>query len=181
MLAANSSNTSGRKFINKTPCAKFVISGRLVAQESKWEVWRETLKKTPGGPSLWKLPDIKMEEGISFFHLYPKQCQSLVHILFFFQFGNLIVMMDGVTKFKMKRELWLLDCNYCSFDLDLVHEVAAHFHAETQEYWAKSLKMSNRVQSIVIKLSKLSKSGSWAGKKKKTSGWNTIKNNLLNQ
>lgn len=178
MLAANGSNTSGRKFINKTPCAKFVISGRLVARESKWEVWGETLKKTPGGPSpTW--PHIKMEEEISFFRLYPKQCQSLVHGFAFFQFGNLIFMMDDVTKFTMKRELWLLDCNYRSFDLDLVHEVAAHFHAETQEYWAKSSEMSNRVQPTVIKLCKLSKSGSW--KEKKRSAWNDVKNNLLNQ
>lgn len=171
MLAANSANTSGREFINKTPCAKFVISGCLFAQESKCEVWRETLKKTPGGPSLWKRSDIKMEEGISFFRLYPKQCQSLVYMFVFFQFGNLTFMMDDVMKFKMKRELWLLDCNYCSFDLDLIHEVAAHFHAETQEYWAKSSKMSNRVQPIVIKLSRLSKSGTKKKKKLLVETW----------
>lgn len=95
------------------------------------EKWKETLKKPPEVPHYetvrWRR---------EFFSLYPKQCQSLVQIFVLFHLGNLRFMMDAVMKHKM----WLLDCNYCSFDLDPIQEVAAHFHAETQEYWAKSWK-----------------------------------------
>lgn len=161
MLAGNSTNTSGREFINKTPCAKSVISGHVFVQERKREVWRETLKKHPEVP-----PYETVRWRREFFHLYPKQWQSLVQIFVLFHLGHLIFMMDDVMKFKTKRKMWLLDCNYCSFDRDLIHEVAAQFHAETQEYWAKSSKTWNRVQPTVIKLSK---SGRWKCRGKKWS------------
>jgi len=129
------------------------IRSSLCTREQVWSV-KGNIKENPWRSLTINTLILKWRMGVSFSRLYPKQGQSLVYVFVFFS--------------VILHSWWMMWWNFkwsvsydCSFDLDLIHEVAAHFHAQTQEYWAKSSKMSNRVQPIVVKISKTSKSGCW--------------------